>query len=305
MEITQHFQDKYTEKWGVKLQQRTSKLKEYSNVQENCAGKVIFFDEVGTEEFDEKTSRMAKTVLDETTTDRRCMRPRMFTKAKGFDEYDKMQLDKLDVPVSQVMENLRYAANRRMDRVLLEGIMLTNYKGEEGTEAVEIPASNVIAVNYTDVGAAANSNLSLAKLRSLGTKFRENECWHDSDSTDAGDSIVMAVSPAQIQALLREKDIASFDTNNIKALIAGEVDTFLGIKFIQTNSLPTDPVTGYRICPAWVKSKIKFGLWDDFKVKLSIRDDLDEALQLRAKFACGATRLTEDAVFKILCDETK
>jgi len=34
-----------------------------------------------------------------------------------------------------------------------------------------------------------------------------------------------------------------------------------------------------------------------------VRDDLDEALQIRAKFACGATRLQEEAFVKILCSE--
>ena len=37
--------------------------------------------------------------------------------------------------------------------------------------------------------------------------------------------------------------------------------------------------------------------------KLSVRDDMEEALQIRAKFACGATRLQEEGFVKILCDE--
>lgn len=52
-----------------------------------------------------------------------------------------------------------------------------------------------------------------------------------------------------------------------------------------------------------MKSKAQFGIWNDFKVKLSVRDDMEEALQIRAKFACGATRLQEEGFVKILCDE--
>ena len=64
------------------------------------------------------------------------------------------------------------------------------------------------------------------------------------------------------------------------------------------------PASGsVRNCLAWVKSKAQFGIWDDFKVKLSVRDDLDEALQVRAKFACGATRLQESAFVRIDCAE--
>ena len=61
--------------------------------------------------------------------------------------------------------------------------------------------------------------------------------------------------------------------------------------------------SGVRSCLAWVKSRAQFGIWDDFKVKLSVRDDLDETLQIRAKFACGATRLQEEGFVKILCAE--
>ena len=50
-----------------------------------------------------------------------------------------------------------------------------------------------------------------------------------------------------------------------------------------------------------MKSRAQFGLWNDFKVKISVRDDLDEALQIRAKFACGATRLEEKGFVKVLC----
>ena len=32
-------------------------------------------------------------------------------------------------------------------------------------------------------------------------------------------------------------------------------------------------------------------------------ESVEEALQIRAKFACGATRLQEEGFVKILCDE--
>ncbi len=102
--------------------------------------------------------------------------------------------------------------------------------------------------------------------------------------------------------LLRETEVSSYDFNNVKALVEGKIDTFMGFKFIRTQRLPKTE-EGVRSCLAWVKSKAQFGIWNDFKVKLSVRDDMEEALQIRAKFACGATRLQEEGFVKILCDE--
>lgn len=103
-------------------------------------------------------------------------------------------------------------------------------------------------------------------------------------------------------SLLRETEVSSYDFNNVKALVEGKIDSFMGFKFIRTQRLPKAE-NGTRSCLAWVKSKAQFGIWNDFKVKLSVRDDMEEALQIRAKFACGATRLQEEGFVKILCDE--
>ena len=88
----------------------------------------------------------------------------------------------------------------------------------------------------------------------------------------------------------------------MRALAEGRLDSFMGFRIIRTEQLPVD-AAGVRSCLAWVKSRAQFGIWDDFKVKLSVRDDLDETLQIRAKFACGATRLQEEGFVKILCAE--
>lgn len=96
-------------------------------------------------------------------------------------------------------------------------------------------------------------------------------------------------------SLLRETEVSSYDFNNVKALVEGKIDSFMGFKFIRTQRLPKAE-NGTRSCLAWVKSKAQFGIWNDFKVKLSVRDDMEEALQIRAKFACGATRLQEEGL---------
>lgn len=301
--ITDNYQKKYTTKWENVLQQHTSLLEQYTTYSPKLNGSVVFFDQFGLIDFEEKTSRISKTILDEAPTERRCMRPRMFTKAIGFDEFDGTQMESLDEPLCKTLDNLRSAAARRMDDVMIQGFLGTNYTGEDGLNVVELSDNQTIKVDYVESGTAAATNLTVAKLRAALQKFQENEAWND-DARDAGDQLVIAVTSSQIMSLLREKEVTSYDFNNLKALVHGEIDTFMGFRFVRTQRLPKD-ANGKRINLAWVKSKAQFGLWDDFKVKISVRDDMDEALQVRARFACGATRLQEEAFTRILCDETK
>lgn len=298
--ISDNYQAKYTSKWGVLLQQKVSALEGLVTVDRDCSGKVKFIDQYGVLEFTEKTGRMGATVLDEAPTVRRCMRPRTFTKAVGFDEFDGMKLGSLDVPVSKTLDGLRAASNRRMDDVMISAFLGTNHVGEDGTTAVEFDAAQVVAKNYVENGTAADSGLTLAKLRATLQMLQMANAWSD-DSVASGDQLVFACSSFQLMELLRTVEATSADFVNVKALVEGKVDSFMGFKFVRSELLPL--VSGTRSCLAWVKSRAQFGLWNDFKVKISVRDDLDEALQIRAKFACGATRLEEKGFVKVLCKQ--
>ena len=296
--ISDNYQVKYTNKWGVLLQQKVSALEKLVTVDRDCKGEVKFIDQYGVLDFKEKTTRMGSTTLDEAPTLRRSMRPRIFTKAVGFDEFDATKLGDLDLPVSKTLEGLRMAANRKMDDVMIAAFLGQNFVGKDGTTAVAFPADRVVAKDYVESGTKAASGLTLAKLRRTLQMFQEADAWTE-DSAAAGDQLVFACSSAQILNLLSTTEVTSYDYNSVKALVDGKVDTFMGFKFVRTERLPKSE--GVRECLAWVKSRAQFGLWNDFKVKISVRDDLDEALQIRAKFACGATRLEEKGFVKVLC----
>lgn len=301
--IEENYQVKYTNKWGSLLQQHTSRLEQYVTVERGLSGKIAFFDQFGVLDFDEKSERVQATTLKEAPTYRRSMRPRIFTKAIGFDEYDHKKLGDLDAPVSKAIEGLQSAAGRTMDKVILEAFNDINYVGEDGLTTVSFPVTQTVAVNYSESGATDNTNLTVEKLRATLRLFEENEAWSQ-DSHRMGDELVMAVTSAQIMSLLRSTEVSSYDFNNVKALAEGKIDSFMGFKFIRTQLLPTN-MAKHRYAMAWVKSKAQFGIWDDFKVRISIRDDMEETLQIRAKFACGATRLQEEGFVRILCDESK
>lgn len=299
-DIENNYQIKYSEKWGSYLQQEASRLDKYVTVESGLSGKMVAFDQFGLLTFAEKNTRMGATTLDEAPTTRRVIHPRIFTKAIGFDEFDAKKLANIDVPVSKTIEGLRAAAGRCMDKVMIDAFLGTNYTGENGTDTVAFSADQTIAADYVDGGTKTASNLTVAKLRKALTMLQKAEAWSD-ERRAYGDELVLACSSSQINALLQEPEVSSYDYNTVRALAEGKIDTFLGFRIIRTEQLPI--ASNVRSCLAWVKSRAQFGIWDDFKVKLSVRDDMDEALQIRAKFACGATRLQENAFVKILCTE--
>ncbi len=299
-DIEQNYQVKYSEKWGSYLQQEASRLEKYVTVETGLTGKMVAFDQYGLLSFAEKSGRMAATALDEAPTTRRVMHPHIFTKAVGFDEFDAKKLAGIDVPVSKTIESLRAAAARTMDSLMLTSFLGTNYTGENGTTAVSFPRAQVIAEDFVESGTAVDSNLTVGKLREALAMLERAEAWSE-ERRAYGDELVLACTSSQINALLQQPEISSYDYNSVRALAEGKLDSFLGFRIIRTELVPA--TDGVRNCLAWVKSKAQFGIWDDFKVKLSVRDDLDEALQIRAKFACGATRLQESAFVRIDCVE--
>lgn len=300
-DIEQNYQIKYSEKWGSYLQQEASRLEKYVTVESNLSGKMVAFDQYGLLTFVEKTNRMGSTQLDEAPTTRRVLYPHIYTKAIGFDEFDAKKLANIDVPVSKTIEGLRSAAGRCMDSVMINNFLGTNYMGENGTTAVNFSENQILDTDYCSSGSPTDCNLSVDKLRRTLCMLQESEAWSE-ERRAYGDELILACSSSQINALLQEPEVTSFDYNTVRALAEGKVENFLGFRIIRSELLPKD-ASGVRSCLAWVKSKAQFGIWDDFKVKLSVRDDLDEALQIRAKFACGACRLQEEAFVKILCSE--
>ena len=121
--ISDNYQVKYTRKWGTLLQQHASRLDKYVSVMRDLSGKVVFLDQFGILDFTEKTTRVGQTVLNEAPTTRRSMRPRTFTKAIGYDEFDATRLGDMDLPVSKTIEGLQAAAGRRMDDVMISGFL--------------------------------------------------------------------------------------------------------------------------------------------------------------------------------------
>lgn len=74
----------------------------------------------------------------------------------------------------------------------------------------------------TEIG-GAGTNLNVAKLRRIKKYMDDNEV--------PAEGRHITVSPSGLEGLLGETQVTSADYNSVKALVQGDVDTFLGFKF--------------------------------------------------------------------------
>jgi hypothetical protein len=102
---------------------------------------------------------------------------------------------------------------------------------------------------------------------------------------------------------LNETAVTSSDFNTVKALVRGEVDTFMGFKFIVSNRLAKSG--NDRTCFAWAEDGMKLAVGKDVMARIEERADKSYSTQVYYCATFGATRMEEDKVVQITCDESE
>jgi len=105
------------------------------------------------------------------------------------------------------------AINRREDQILID--------------AWEVATAN-ITIDVNEGG--ANTGLNVAKLRAAGSDMDDNEVGTDGNGKDTNDRHFAAGSKGK-SSLLAETEVTSTDFNSVRALVAGQVNQFLGFEF--------------------------------------------------------------------------
>jgi hypothetical protein len=295
-QIPQYFTTEFTSNWEHLLQQKVSKLREFVSV-ESVRGKEKSFNQLAAVEMTKITSRAADTTITDVALAKRWLRPYPYEHATLFDEWDAEYLGEVSLPQSETVSNHAMAYMRTADKVVIDAALGTAYTGETGVTPTSLPSGQEIAVDYVETGSAANSGLTVAKLRQAAYLLTEAE-------VDDSDPRIIVVGAKQIQDLLKTTEITSSDFNTVKALVNGEIDTFMGFKFRRVSSslLPYVSGTGVRTCFAYVRSGLKLADAGR-KVHVDIRADKSHALQIRTVASLGATRMEEKKVVSIFADE--
>ena len=290
--IPDHFTTQFDSNWKHLVQQKNSKLKEYVTL-DSIEGKEKSYNQLDATSMTQIEHRSGDTRISNQAMAKRWIRPLNYDCAKLVDEFDEQFLGEVVLPTSPIIQSHGAAYARTCDKIIIDALGGTAFTGATGTTATVLPAGQKIAANYVESGTAANSGLTIAKLRAAKFLF-------DSNEVDEEEERIMVVSAKQLQDLLRTVEATSADYNTVRALVDGTLNTFMGFKFRRSQQLPL--ATDIRSCFAYVKSGVilaERGL----KTHMDVRADLSHSLQIRSVASLAAVRMEEKKVVEIACDE--
>jgi len=285
-QITTAFVKQFSANVDFLVQQKGSKLRDAVRVETGVRGEEAYFDAVGAVAAVKRTSRHADTPLIETPHSKRKVILYDYEWADLIDDPDKIKT--LIDPENAYAQNAAWAMGRAIDDAIIEAATGTAYSGKDGSTSVSLPSGQIVSSN--------SEGLTLAKL--LEAKY-----ILDSNDVDPDEPRYCALTAYQLKELLNTTEVKSADYNTIRALVAGQVDTFLGFKFIITNRLGTN-ASGERKVLCWAKNGLLLAIGQDIKSRISERADKSYATQVYYAMSIGATRMEEKKVVEIDCVES-
>lgn len=295
-QLPEHYQTDFADNWEFLLQQKESRL-ENKVRRATVKGKERTFSQLGKSRMRLITTRNGTTIASDTTMAKRWLRPKGYDEVTHIDQFDQIALGELPAPESEHVQNHGMAAKRTMDSVIIAALEGTAYIGEDGTTAVDVPASQKVAVDYVISGSAANSGMTLAKW--TRAKYLMDKAEVEAEGR------YFVHSAKQLQDLLNNVvEIKSSDYNEVKALVDGKVNKFLGFECVMTELLTLDTATDIRTCIAYQRDGVVLGISQEKSVKIDILPTRNHTIQIRTVLMIGATRLEEERVVLVYTDES-
>lgn len=305
LSIEQSYVNSYRANIDLKYQQMISRLRDKVRVEfQNSV--MDFYDRIGPTDVVERTTRYEDTPNIEVAFDRRAISFRDFVWATLIDTQDKLRT--IADPTSAYVMNAHAAMGRKADQLICQAANGISYSGTTGQTPISFPSAQTLGVGYVESGSTVNSNLTIGKLRKGIDMLKTAEAVED------GEPINCIVAQNQLTALLRTTEVTSTDFNSVKALVDGQVNTYMGCTFTRTQKTQLDSAAGSvgsattgttRHVLLFPQRAITMALAQDIMSRVTERADKNYAVQVYVNGSFNATRMWEEQVVDVLCDETK
>lgn len=281
---------------------------------ESFRGKAEFFDRLGTATAQVKSATRGTATPDlNIVHSRRMVTADIYEWATLCDRMDK--LENIHSPENEYAKSAMMALGRKMDDVIIAAAIGQAAAGEAGATATNLPKEDIIA----SVASNAIAYLNLAALKNAKYIMDKNEVEGQRH---------MVCRAIDIQNLLGDSTLTSADYNSVRSLVNGEIDTFLGFKFIRSercvapsatlvdgDDFVFDVGTGlysaggthigadytlYKTAFAFVGDGIIFGKQEGLKSHIEPRADKSYDMQVYVSMNFGAVRMEEAKVVPIV-----
>lgn len=292
----------YDDEWKLGLQQMSSRLSAYIDT-EVLHGESKRYQRLDKFVAREITTRFGDTNPDDIDIEFRFLFIAFKDIAHIVDRREAMQLGATGSPHSAILKNQLNAAMRDMDQVLINGVIGTVQSGKTGATAITLPAAQAIGVGYVDTGSTVNSGMTFAKLLEIATRFGISQITGQDVESQSQATVVL--SPRQVKDLLLEQKMTSSDYG-IQRLNEGQVTHAFGmaIKSVDPALLPYNPTTDVRTCVAFARRSVMFGIAESPQAWVDVLPGKRHDVQLRTEWGWGATRIEDEGVITIACDES-
>lgn len=275
------------------LQQEQTRLRGAVMTGSHVGKAAAFIEQFGEGTAVEQVQRHEDTPLLDLTQDKRWVFPRDLKWASLIDPQDTLRM--LIDPVSSYVRAGAAAMNRKIDDLILEAIFGTNYTGENGTTAETF---GTVGSGTYDVGVNVGGTASGLNVAKLQNALRLLMTANKGELMEAP---FCAISSYEHDLLLKEPQVTSRDFSSGLVLEDGKIKRFMGFNFIITERLTI--TSGNRLVPAWLKSGMYLGIWNDLMTRVSERADKSHATQVYLCYTMGATRTQLGKQIRINCDD--
>ena len=180
---------------------------------------------------------------------------------------------------SELVQVVSKSIARRMDQIMIDAL-----NAASGTTAVA-----------TSIG-GATTNMNIEKLRATAKAMNQNNVPSE------GRHLLMHAS--QLDALLGETEITSQDFASVKALVQGEINTFMGFKILTVGDRDEGglPKPSTRTCFAWHKDSMGYAESMAQKTEVNYVPEKTSFL-VSSMFSAGSVSIDGAGIVKISCTE--
>lgn len=288
--VTENMVQQFGSNYRILGQQKSARLVPFCQIEAGITGTSKSVERLGKAEAVDVPSRHADTQYVTVPHSRRWLDLVDKSWAELVDEMDKIKM--LADPTSPYAGLAVAALNRAKDDQIIAAARGAARLGSGGTQA--LPTGQKLAEGGT--------GLTMAKLLAAKEILDAAEIDDENDMDGQGSpSRVIVVSSKQLTNLYGTTEIKSIDYNTVKALAQGQIDTFLGFKFIRSERLPKSSTT--RFCVAWAKGCVAFGTGMDIRTNIDPLPNKNYSVQVYARESIGAVRVEDEGVVEIGCFE--
>lgn len=286
IEIPVAFVDQFSANVHLLAEQKMSRLRGTVMI-EQVTGDSFAVERVGgIDTANEVTERHGDTPLNSTPHSRRWGFIRDFDVADLIDKQDRVKL--LINPDSIYTMRHGGTMGRSFDDEIIRALGAAAASGHSGTTPVSFPTS-------TQEIAHGSTGMTVQKL------LQAKEIL-DSNEIDEFMTRFAVVGSRQLRELLEDDKISSNDFNTVKALVRGEIDEYLGFKFIRSERLIV--ASSIRECYVYAQPAVRMGVAQSPSSVVADRPDKRHAKQIYTYGSWGAVRVEDEMVVRILSDES-